>query len=323
MNIRISQIYFEPRQLSGLDPAFLPYDNSSSTNADYREFYVFQKEYLAGKIPTDTYVGYVSWKFQKKSRMSGRRFIEFCEANPGYDVYLVNPFPLFIALGNVWDCGETKHPGIKELTQYIFDSLNYGISVNEVPNSLRLNAYCNFWVGNRKFWDSYMKFCLPIVDFIEKRMDAQHKAKLFSRADRRSNASYFAYIFERLFTTFLASHPEIKSLSYRYSKEELGQEHTKNEIALLEDLARFEDAHPNLVNPLKHDPALESRLKRYWSQRWNDHSALGITRRTVQFFWHLVPYRLELIRNPVINKVTEFALRRLSHDPKFSIDSKD
>ena len=47
------------------------------------------------------------------------------------------------------------------------------------------------------------------------------RKKLFSRADPISDASYFAYIYERLFSTFIATHQEIKALNYRYSEAEI------------------------------------------------------------------------------------------------------
>src|SRR4051812_20784285 len=105
MKIKAYQIYFDPQQVAGLDPAFVPYDNSGSPEKDEREFYVFQKEYHEGHIRPDEWTGFLSWKFQAKSGIRGSDFLKYCHANPGHDVYFVNPFPIKVCLGNVWKQG--------------------------------------------------------------------------------------------------------------------------------------------------------------------------------------------------------------------------
>lgn len=288
---KIAQIYFRPDQLAAIDPDFVPYDNSKSTNTDYREYYVFRKEFDCGSTWGGDYRGYLSWKFGAKTGLSGSKFIEFCKANTGYDVYFVNPYPMQIALGNVWFGGEKFHPGIIELTQHIFDKIGYEINLIDVPNNLRINANCNFWVGNEKFWIEYMAFCKPVVAFIESGLDADRKKLLFSTADRSSGASFFAYIVERLFTTFLANRPDIKFLAYRFSQDQMPPRFSPREAELYLEMLKLEDAHPQTPNPLEISAPLRIAFEMYRELTWNMKPFRMLMLKAGLAVWNALPFR--------------------------------
>lgn len=268
MEIKIWQIYFAKWQLATLDPDFIPYDNSPCPTPDLREFYVFRKEYLEGRVPADAYAGYFSWKFKEKTGMTGKEFESYCQANPGYDVYFVNPFPLEIHYGNVWLQGEASHSNkIVKITQKIFDKIGYKTDLRTLPANLRTAAFCNFWVGNKKFWDGYMSFCLPIWDYIFNEMPANEKAELFSIADKERKASYFSFVFERLFTTYLLTNPNIKSLAYKYDEKFLELTYSKEEAAIILEMQRLEEQFPNEIEPSRKSGIVTSALHYYHLSR--------------------------------------------------------
>lgn len=60
------------------------------------------------------YVGLFSLKFSKKSLLEAKDVMSHIQNNPGYDVYLFNPYPQEdFMFYNIWDHGEFSHPGIK------------------------------------------------------------------------------------------------------------------------------------------------------------------------------------------------------------------
>jgi hypothetical protein len=301
MKFKIHQIYFRPDQASKLDPKFIPYDNSACPMPDLREFYVFQKEFRSGRIATDAYTGYLSWKFAKKSGIDGAKFIEFCESNPGHDVYFINPFPMAIQHGNVWTHGEIHHPGILERAGYIFNQVGYSTDLKTLPTSLRTTAYCNFWVGNRRFWDEYMAFCLPIYDYILGAMPSPEREKLFARADDVIGASYFSFIFERLFTTFLLAHPEIKACGYIFSQQELKLRYSAVESEII---LRAQE----LAEPLLSDVALMSDIAEYKKNRASHRSVPAVAFSLLQRLWRSVPGRSRLLKIGPLEKLADFAM---------------
>ncbi len=291
MEIKLHQIYFEPAQLERLDPAFTPYDNSQSPNPDAYEFYVFRKEHLAGNIDADAYTGYVSWKFGEKTGISGQKFIEFCEANPGYDVYFINPFPLDICYGNVWQQGEAHHPGLLDLARKLFDGAhpNADYRLTELPANLRTSGFCNFWAGNKKFWDAYMQFCLPFWDYIFERLSESERKQVFSRCDKRTNATYFAFFIERLFTTFLLQRPDLRACQYVYSLSELKKiSKTEKEAALVNEIQKIEAEFENEAEPIKKSPALELALY-YYRKAHERPTARELIYESLRWFWLALP----------------------------------
>ena len=304
--IKAHQIYFLKDQIPKLDPAFLPYDNSGCTVPDEREYFVFRTEYAAGRIDPNTLTGYLSWKFGEKTQISGQDFKTFCDSNSGFDVYFINPYPMEICLGNVWQQGDERHPGILELTQHIFDQINYSIELKNIPAALRHDAFCNFWVGNKKFWDSYMNFCKPIYDYIQDGLQEPYKSKLFTKADPYRTASYFAFIFERLFTTFLATHPKIKAKGYRFSPEQLRARCGDNGAILLNALYDLEDKYSDDPQPLDRDPVLSAGLNLYFLA--SERSFTPVAR----YFYNLnrrlmtyVPYKQTILGKPFIRGVAK------------------
>src|SRR5687768_6265192 len=113
--ILIKQIHYRADQRSELDPAFEPFDNSRPAMPGRFETGVFISEFPHIDFDQVDYVGYLSWKFNQKTHLSGRRFIEFIKANPGYDVYFINPFPEAEVFRSVWEQGEVFHPGLHTL----------------------------------------------------------------------------------------------------------------------------------------------------------------------------------------------------------------
>jgi hypothetical protein len=302
---RIYQIYFDPKQLAGLDPDFIPYDNSRDPTPEMREFAVFRKEFLAGTTQSGL-TGYLSWKFGRKTGLKGRKFLDFVERNPGFDVYFVNPFPMQISAGNVWEQGERWHPGIVDLANSIFDRLGYGLNVRDLPATLRTSAFCNYWVGSPTFWDKYMSFCLPIFDFIMNEMPESQRALVFSKAESSYGAPYFAYLFERLFTTFLTANRETKSLPYEFSEVELKTlGYSRHEIGLLQEIRKLEMSFPDKRDPKAESATLVSALRAYDRWRFQRRPVRDFALAAGSFFWRL------LLKSPKLRQLADATLNRL------------
>jgi hypothetical protein len=226
MRINIYQNYHAPELKKYLDPAFIPNDNTSNENPEFREYWLFLRMYERGKHKEADYTGLLSWKFNEKTSIKGTKFIEFIENNPGYDVYFINPLPFLInayAFQNVWHQGDFYHPGLLDFMQRVMNKLNYGIDLKSMRNDESTTLFCNYWVGNVRFWDGYIQFTKPIYDYLMANMDVEEKNFVSRIADRIIGISYVPFVFERLFSSLLVMQSSIRFLNYRYSDEDLNK----------------------------------------------------------------------------------------------------
>ena len=257
--IRIHQIYFDKSQAPFLDPDFVPYFNKKNDRPDWREYHILRSAYNGGQICSNDITGYVSWKFGKKAKISGKAFIKFIKDNPNHDVYFINPFPFIAATHqNVWHQGEECHPGISDLTQYILSRAGYKIDLSNMFMDETHFAFCNFWAGTRSFWDRYMAFTEPLYDIVENQLSSHEKQMLLSCADKMSGASFPPYIFERLFSTFLVLNPDIKKIHFQF--DDL-KDRLKGSYIHYQNLSIMKELHRTQKQPTYHQ--FEIVLKNY------------------------------------------------------------
>lgn len=222
--IKIYQTYIFDSDLKEFDPAFVPNDWRHNPRSELREIDIFFDFFDKGRYKEADYLGVVSKKFNKKTKISGKRFIEFIQNNPGADVYFINPFPQNAYFSyNVWDQGESCHKGICDATQYLFDQAGIPIHVSELGrNKDDSLLYCNYWVGSHAFWESYIPFLRSLFNTIENEMPPEKRALFFNETEHDGGyAPLFPFIFERLFSTYLLLNPSIKHKGYKHTPEEI------------------------------------------------------------------------------------------------------
>lgn len=213
MAVRIHQIFYAEEQRAALDPAFIPYDNRANPRPEWREYHVFRTEWLAGRCGAGDVTGFLSWKFGTKTGLAGRAFVEFIGRHPGHDVWFVHPHRVEPRpFATIWQQAEVHHPGIIGLAQRICDGVGIAVDLATLEQPREQVLFCNYWAGTRRFWDEYMAFCEPVHRQIMEGLDAADRTLAWSRADREIDAPYVPFIMERLFSTFLALRPEIRSL---------------------------------------------------------------------------------------------------------------
>lgn len=217
--IAIYQNYYADHQIKQLDPAFIPHNNANAPHPEQREYPVFLNHYTKQLHKQADLTGIMSWKFANKTGINGQKFIQFIQHNPGYDVYFINPFQKEERFLSVWQQGESHHPGIIELAQYVFDQLNYPVNLQEVATKTQTTAYCNFWVGTEKFWDRYIAYTLPVHEYIIHQAPNDIKTKFFERADKVTDSVYYPFVMERLFSTLITVDPTITYLKYVHDKK--------------------------------------------------------------------------------------------------------
>lgn len=209
--VRIFQIYYRPEQRQYLDPAFEPYNNEGD-DSPLLEFNVFRKLSQSRLVKRAELWGALSWKFGRKTGLTGEQLRQTIAANPGYDVYYCNPFPEMEGLyHNFWLQGETSHPNFLLLSREFFAAagLDEGLITELVPS--QRFAASNYFVATPRFWAGYLQFVEDAIVKAEAGMSSTARAMMYSSAaDRKglhAGASYLPFIIERLFDVYLHRSP--------------------------------------------------------------------------------------------------------------------
>jgi hypothetical protein len=212
-HIRIYVPYFNQDQLSTIDPLFTPLDNQDNPCKEQREYYLFK--FIQQKIPNleADYIGLFSPKYSRKSLISAKTTYDYINHNPGYAVYLFNPYPYEdYIFYNIWEHGEFWHPGITELTQQALQENNSLIQLHELSRSITHTLFCNYWVGSKVFWREYMDFLQPVAEW----MLSHQSEYLHPTPYALGPTPIFPFIIERLFTPYLMHKQSIKYLAYQH-----------------------------------------------------------------------------------------------------------
>ena len=241
MNTKIFQIYFKPELKDKCDPAFVPYDNTANPNPELREWDVWNRFYNSSDAKELDMWGFVSWKFQEKTNLTGQQFLDFVNTNPGYDVYFVNPCIINEAVFlNSWEQGDMHHPNISDIGNKFLTKLGYqDVSVKDMVLDRTCTMFANYIVGTKEFWDSFMQFSSQL--FTEAEKDAEFKHQVFGAG--LSNYAHdrtlpnFTFLIERLIPTFIDL-KGFKSLPYSYTAETLHEKYKPyaNDLMALSNL---------------------------------------------------------------------------------------
>jgi hypothetical protein len=215
--IGIYTICYRRGMAEQVDPAFRALEVGASPEPQRREIAHMLNFWRRGGPREQAVSGLLSPKFTGKAGLSGRQFVDFIAANPGHDVWFVNPYPheLYLAF-NVWEQGEFWHPGLLERAAKLFRNAGLPVELDSVPRSRpETLLFCNYWAGTPEFWDRYM------ADIERMAAAADHVPELFDAASYAPPATFFPFVFERYFTTFLTRHPEIRVCAWRHAQEAL------------------------------------------------------------------------------------------------------
>lgn len=215
--VGIHQIYYDNKQLIHLDTDSIPYDNSAYCKVipmleNEREYRVFKDNYEAKTHLEYDYTGFFSWKYKQKTKGGTIEQFKKRMMNEKYthDVYFTSCGP---RVTNVWRQGNNRSPYLIELTQHVLDATGVDINLSSFTNTVDQCCFCNFWVGNSTFWDTYFEFTKPIYNFLtnsENTFTENQWNKFNTKADPGVNANYFPFIMERLFTTLIVTNNTIK-----------------------------------------------------------------------------------------------------------------
>ncbi len=234
VTVDIYQIVYSAAVERDLDWFCKRYDCRAAPAAERRETAHMLDFWRSGQHRRSDYCGLLSPKFNAKAKITASDLMRFVAANPGYDVYFINPFPPLAYLSfNAWELGEHYHPGLCAMANGVLAAAGYDLDVTRAGrHDARTLLYANYWVGSAAFWDRYMAFIARLAAAVEA-MPEGERARIFAVAPHSEHATYYPFIFERMFTTFLALEPGIKFLAWPHSRADMKARYYETEMQAL------------------------------------------------------------------------------------------
>lgn len=199
------------------DAAFFPLPLPDNRYASWREFRIFVDAFRRGDHLNAGLTGIFSPKFQLKSNITGQQFLAFAQSHAEADVCFINVFPTLPYYSyNVWMQGESAHPGLLQRAQALLSATGIDWNLSATPRHNHSNlCYGNFWVGTPAFWEAYVGGVLdPIAHFLEANPDVPESKAVFDAAPHTVEAPFLPFITERLFSTYLSLHPELRVVPF-------------------------------------------------------------------------------------------------------------
>lgn len=210
LDIAIYEIHFEKDQYLS-DPKFIPH-SVENLQPEWREFRHIIDFYRSGSHLKHDLTGLFSRKFGLKLKISGAEFLDFAQCACPVDVVFINPFPQVESIYyNVWEQGETWHPGLMNMANRLLAGSGFDIDVKKIVHQTSAElSFSNFWVGSPEFWELYVGgFLDPIAKFIESGVDENLNNEINQNTYHTSDCGFIPFIVERLFSTFLSFNPQI------------------------------------------------------------------------------------------------------------------
>ena len=190
-----------------LDPGFLVLDNASNERPDWFEYWPIRNFLRNEPLDEESYYGFVSPKFKFKTNLSAVAAREFVGSrDAGTDVVLLSPsIHLTAYFWNVFQFGETVHPGLKGAAWQFFERIGQGTNLDDLVTDSRNEVYSNFMIAKPRFWRAWLDITEQLFAIAESPTDALG-------ADLRAATSYRGeqsvqmkiFILERVTTWMLA-----------------------------------------------------------------------------------------------------------------------
>jgi hypothetical protein len=220
MNLFLYQAYYEKAQMKHLDSVCVPYDNTANLTPELREYPFVKNLYEIHAKNEDDHWGLLSWRWYDKTKLEMKEFKEWILANPGYDVYHLDPF-LDVASThmNLWVQGDIWHPGMIDFGNKLLPKMGLNFDLRELLYHPDDFATCNYHVGNKKFWKSYISFidhCLNLIENDEELKEFMYEKKRLYNGAMLPN---FSFVIERLFSIHSICNRHIKIKKFPFENE--------------------------------------------------------------------------------------------------------
>jgi 2-polyprenyl-3-methyl-5-hydroxy-6-metoxy-1,4-benzoquinol methylase len=170
--IRLFSIFWsEATQVQAIISGFEPLNNMDNKRPDWYEYWPIRNFLLNETLNENTYYGFFSTKFSKKTQLSTKQTFDFIEQSidKGADVVLFSPQPDQAAgFLNVFEQCDLYWPGYLGTCERFFTHMGLKVNLRSIVMDSRTIVFSNYFVARPVFWREWLTFCEALFDIAEK-----------------------------------------------------------------------------------------------------------------------------------------------------------
>lgn len=169
MKQSIFQIFYDEQSKGSISQNFIALDNTKNSRPDWYEFWPMMNYLNSNILDDNTWYGFLSPKFEIKSGFSSSFVVQVLDKyNDNFDValfsggwdqlsYFINPFEQ----GDMW------HPGLQDLAQDFFNSINININLKTLVTYSSTSVFSNYIIAKKKYWIEWIKLANLFFEAVE------------------------------------------------------------------------------------------------------------------------------------------------------------
>jgi hypothetical protein len=205
-SVHIYQILNHYTSRQELDPGFDVLDNSANERPDWYEYWPIRQFLLNESLDEQAFYGFLSPKFKVKTNLSAAQARDFIQASDAKtDVVLFSPSihnsAFFL---NVFEHGDSEHPGLLGVAQRFFARLGCPHSLESLVSDSRNTVHSNYFIAKPRFWRAWLKITeqmFAIAESSDDPLGGELRAATQYRGSR--NVQMKIFLMERIATWIL------------------------------------------------------------------------------------------------------------------------
>ena len=205
--ICIYQILTPHAKREDLDPGFLVLDNSSNERPDWFEYWPIRKFLLNEPLDEESFYGFLSPKFKRKTNLSAAAAHEFVSRqSESTDVVLLSQsihLPAYYL--NIFQYGDAIHPGLLDVATQFFERIGQSARLDTLITHSGNEVYSNYFIAKPRFWRAWLEVAEQLFAIAESPTDLLGKElRKTTYYRRRHDVAMKVFIVERIATWILA-----------------------------------------------------------------------------------------------------------------------
>jgi hypothetical protein len=203
--VHIYQILNHYTSRQDLDPGFGVLDNSANERPDWFEYWPIRKFLLGEALDENAFYGFLSPKFGLKTNLSAAVVHDFILRSGSADVILLSPSIHNSAYyWNVFDHGDSEHPGLKNVVRQLLQRLNLPHDLDALVSDSRNTVHSNYFIAKPRFWRAWLAINESMFAIAETPTDALGQALCGTTSYRGgSTVQMKIFVMERVATLLL------------------------------------------------------------------------------------------------------------------------